>query len=275
MTLLLTLAEVLITCASSPPQAVHHETEEQAFQGHHVISGQVAVKPYAWIGWGRVDGWIGASCSHTLDFLCTLSMFDLQLYMYGLFCCHSKFNYFILAYQWYYNFFSGIQAVTDYKDNPAKVCNLTLMNGVWVKAIKSNFFFLSFSFCHSNDQLLLSSLLHHLSFQEQNTTVTANKNQRATVQSWTVMTHRRAIDTDLPENICDDIRQLPWSWAKARLLVDFEVVTPVSWPLSQRDETYGHHSVRTEKVYHTNSSVWLTFQYVLIFSVVLKLYWFI
>lgn len=100
---------------------------------------------------------------------------------------------------------------------------------------------------------------------------TANKNQRATVQSWTVMIHRRAIDTDIPENICDDIRQLPWSWAKARLLVDFEVVTPVSWPLSQRDETYGHHSVRPEKVYHTDSPVWLTVQYVLIFAVVLQL----
>lgn len=73
------------------------------------------------------------------------------------------------------------------------------------------------------------------------------------------MTHRQAIDTDVPENICDDIRQLPWSWAKARLLVDFEVVTLVSWPLSQRDETYGHHSVKTGKVYHTGSRVWQAF----------------
>jgi len=62
--------------------------------------------------------------------------------------------------------------------------------------------------------------------------MTTNKNQRATVRSWTVMTHRRAVDTDLAENICDDIRQLLWSWAKARLLVDFEVIMPVSWPLS-------------------------------------------
>ncbi len=66
-TLLLTLAEVLISCASALPQAVHHGTGEQAFQGHHVISGHVAVKPSAWIGWGlHVDGWVGP---HVLLFL--------------------------------------------------------------------------------------------------------------------------------------------------------------------------------------------------------------
>lgn len=67
MTLLLTLAGVLITCTSTLPQAVHHETGEQAFQGHHVISGHVTVKPYAWIGWGlHLDGWIRP---HVLIFL--------------------------------------------------------------------------------------------------------------------------------------------------------------------------------------------------------------
>lgn len=83
------------------------------------------------------------------------------------------------------------------------------------------------------------------------------------------MTHRQAIDTDLQENICDDIRQLPWSWAKARLLVDFEVVTPVSWPLSLRNETYGHHSVRGPSCRQPCVTV---FQYIDSFTAVLMLF---
>lgn len=50
------------------------------------------------------------------------------------------------------------------------------------------------------------------------------------------------------ENICAS-RQLPWSGAKVRLLAGFEVLMPVSWPLSRRDQTYGKLSVRAGKVF--------------------------
>lgn len=52
----------------------------------------------------------------------------------------------------------------------------------------------------------------------------------------------------LLENICAS-RQLPWSGAKVRLLAGFEVIMPVSWPLSRRDQTYGKLSVRAGKVF--------------------------
>lgn len=74
----------------------------------------------------------------------------------------------------------------------------------------------------------------------------------------------------LLENICGS-RQLLWSGAKVRLLVDFEVITPLSWPLSQRDQTYGSPSVRTGKVFSTMHSC----RFSTGFIVDLQNYWFI
>ena len=101
------------------------------------------------------------------------------------------------------------------------------------------------SLCHSNDKhgsMWKTLISYDCKFKSKNHCAKLNSHDQQ-ASYW--------LRSTLPKNICDDIRQLPWSWAKARLLVDFKVLTPVSWPLSQRDETYGHHSARIGKASHT------------------------
>lgn len=143
--LLLSLLEILITCASSLLQAVHHETGEQTFKGHHVISGHVIVKPCAWTDWG-----IHVSMSiepHVLIFLTShasdpclnvLAWNPMMHWWIILLSFKMKLFYFSISIVAQL-FSAALEQLLYCKDNPAKVC----MNGVWVKPIKNISFMLS------------------------------------------------------------------------------------------------------------------------------------
>lgn len=88
--------------------------------------------------------------------------------------------------------------------------------------------------CCPNNKRSFSSCLQSLCFNEENTlNHCKTQKQRASVLKTNAYDPQTSYWHGCAqlENICDS-RQLPWSGAKVRLLLDFQVVTLVSWPLS-------------------------------------------